>query len=142
MSTATTVLSDLKAKGQRLTDIRRALIDILTSASKPLSVPEILAKLAKKKLPANKTTVYRQLATLQDHGLINEINVADRAKHYELTPDDHHHHLVCLRCKQVEDVSFEEDIARQERYISRHHGFKVMRHDLEFFGLCAKCQKK
>ena len=136
------VLQNLQAKGQRLTDICRALIEIFSAATEPLSVQTLLAKLAKKKLAANKTTIYRQLVMLQAHGLINEINFADRTKRYELTPADHHHHLVCLKCQQVEDVSFEEDIVRQAKYISRHHGFKVTRHDLEFFGLCAKCQKK
>ncbi len=136
------VLKDLQAKGERLTDIRRALIEIFSAATEPLSVPMLLLKLEKKQLFANKTSVYRQLAALQEHGLIHEINLANRAKHYELIPDDHHHHLVCLKCKQVEDVSFEEDIVRQEKYINRHHGFKVVRHDLEFFGFCAKCQKK
>ncbi len=138
----TKTLKNIETTGQRLTDIRRALIDIFSVASEPLSVQTLLSKLARKKLAANKTTVYRQLAALQENGLIHEVNFADRTKRYELTPDNHHHHLICLKCKQVADVSFKEDIARQEKYILRHHGFKVERHALEFFGRCAKCQRK
>ena len=79
-SNTTLVLQNLQAKGQRLTDICRALIEIFSAATEPLSVQTLLAKLAKKKLAANKTTIYRQLVMLQAHGLINEINFADRTK--------------------------------------------------------------
>jgi Fe2+ or Zn2+ uptake regulation protein len=136
------VLEKLKGLGERLTHLRRAVIEILAKSTAPISTQEILEKLAQKKLTANKTTVYRQLATLAQQNLVREIRLSDRSVRYELgDDDDHHHHLVCTNCNRVEDISFEEDLARQEATIKRTKKFKVTHHALEFFGLCKKCQK-
>lgn len=129
-------------EGQRLTKVRRALIAILLKNHAPLSAKDIIAKLHARALSANKTTVYRQLATLEGYGLVRVVRLGDRSLRYELTHDNHHHHLVCLVCHKVEDISFEEDLARQEAIIKKNKKFTVIRHSLEFFGRCVICQKK
>ena len=143
MATPHQVLVDLKSRGERITEIRRVLVDILAKSQKPLSVQDILAKLKIRCIEANKTTVYRQLETLHKYNFIYEVRLADRSVLYELaSEDDHHHHLVCLGCGAIEDVSFKDDVERQEKNILKTKKFKVVRHSLEFFGWCAKCQKK
>lgn len=135
------LIEHLVEKGERITPIRRALLYLFLEYDRPLTVPEILSALNKKDINANKTTVYRQLETLERYTLVHEILFTDNVARYELsTPDDHHHHLVCLRCKNIEDLSLPNDTARQEKAIWRKNGFKVLRHSLEFFGLCRKCQ--
>jgi Fe2+ or Zn2+ uptake regulation protein len=140
MKSSATILEKLKNHGERETALRKAVVGILERNKEPISTQEILEKLTAKKLSANKTTVYRQLATLVEYGLVREIRLADRSVRYELG-DDHHHHLVCTNCHRVEDISFNEDLERQEAIIKRTKKFKVTHHALEFFGLCKKCQK-
>lgn len=103
----------------------------------------MLKELKRKKIAANKTTVYRQLESLLKAGAVTEVRIGDRAKQYELVDSTgHHHHLVCLRCKKVEDIDFPEELERQEKNIWKNKKFKVLQHNLEFFGLCRNCQKK
>lgn len=141
MNSSALILQNLKSNGERITAVRRALVDILTSYRHPISVQDVLTKLKNKKLSANKTTVYRQLTVLEQYNIVREIRFSDRMVRYELaSADDHHHHLVCLRCSRVEDVAFNEDVERQEKKILKKYKFKVTRHSLEFFGLCGRCQ--
>ncbi len=137
------LLKNLQQKGERITAIRRVLVNVLEKTTRPLSVQDLLVKLKKSSIDANKTTVYRQLETLLKYNLLREIRLADRSVLYELArEDDHHHHLVCLGCGEIDDVSFKDDVERQEKNILKTKKFKVARHSLEFFGWCAHCQKK
>ncbi len=136
-------LKQLKAHGERITPIRTALLDILAKSHEPKSPQELLAALAKRGFKANKTTVYRQLEVLLPYSIIHEVNFADRTKRYELVNESgHHHHMVCLQCQRIEDVSFPTDLAEQEKAILKNHKFKVLQHSLEFFGICKTCQTK
>lgn len=139
----TNPLKQLKESGERITPIRTALLDILSKIHEPRSPQELLAALAKRGFKANKTTVYRQLEVLRYYNIIQEVNFADRTKRYELVSEaGHHHHLVCLDCGRVEDVTFPTDLEKQEQEIWRKNKFKVLQHSLEFFGLCKNCQAK
>ncbi len=143
MQNNTNIISKLRAGGERITPIRTALVEILSKSHEPRTPQELLAALAQKGFKANKTTVYRQLETLRRFSIVHEVYFADRTKRYELVSESgHHHHLVCLQCQRIEDVSFPTDLAEQEKAILKNHKFKVLQHSLEFFGVCKACQAK
>lgn len=124
----------------RNTPIRNALLNVLAQNKKPLTPQEILSGLEKKGIKANKTTVYRQIESLLEYKILNEVNLADRSKRYELSDEHgHHHHLVCLECGNIEDVELPEDLKKQEQLVWKKTKFKVLQHSLEFFGICKKC---
>lgn len=126
----------------RNTPIRTALLDILAQHHEPLTAQELLRLLKTKGLRANKTTVYRQFETLVRFGILQKIHFADRTTRYEMVADgEHHHHLVCVHCQRIEDVSLPTDLRRQEQVIWKNKKFKVLQHSLEFFGVCQSCQK-
>jgi Fe2+ or Zn2+ uptake regulation protein len=127
---------------QRNTPIRTTLLAILSKIKKPLTTQELLMALAEKGIEANKTTIYRQLESLQKNHLVKEVHFNDRNVRYELNEkDSHHHHLVCVKCKKVEDIVFPEDLHPQEKIVWKKNKFKGLQHFLEFFGLCKNCQR-
>lgn len=134
------IIKKLKNTGERITPIRIALIDILSKTNSPSTPQELLIKLAKKKFKINKTTMYRQLETLQRIHLIQKIHFTDRTKRYEIIQEnEHHHHLVCLRCKRVRDITLPDNLEQHEKTIWKNNKFKVTQHSLEFFGTCQAC---
>lgn len=140
MHTEPTILQSLRSRGERLTPIRRTIVELFSTHHMPLAPQEMLALLKKHKHRVNKTTVYRQLEALVELKVIHPIYFADRITRYELAEvHGHHHHLVCVQCGRVEDVSFPSDLETQEKAISRKYRFKVLQHSLEFFGLCKRC---
>lgn len=88
----------------------------------------------------DKTTVYREIAFLKTLEMVREIQFGEGQQRYELTPEDHHHHIVCVRCRRVDDIVLENDLDTAEKEIARLKSFRVMSHSLEFFGLCSRCQ--
>lgn len=125
----------------RQTKARRAFIEIFSATHTPLSAVLILEALRKKSIEVNKTTVYRELERLEKLGIIHEVQMKDRKRFYELASRSHHHHLICMQCESVEDIDLsEKELVREERKITTEKKFMVIRHSLEFFGLCQKCR--
>lgn len=142
MSDKDTILHGLRKKGHRLTRVRRALVELLTADSSPLSALDLLGSLEEKGIRVNRTTVYRELGFLRDQRVIHEIQFGDGKMRYRICPDIHHHHVICLGCSRVEEIVAEGDLERQEREISTGLDFRVLYHTLEFFGLCSDCDLK
>ncbi|MEK7636209.1 MAG: Fur family transcriptional regulator [Patescibacteria group bacterium] len=134
------VIKALKNSGYRITPIRRALFEILITSKKPISVDGLIRSLAKKGMKPNKTTIYRELASLKTGGFIKEVQFKSDCRMYEITSLGHHHHLVCTKCNTIEDVRMENDMKQYEKKIYKKMAFKIFEHSLEFFGLCRKCQ--
>lgn len=132
----------LKERGYRLTVVRRTVLELLEREALPLSVPDIQTALGTRRIHPNKTTLYREMKTLEQEGIVDVVHLGDRMARYELRRDDHHHHLVCLQCGTVSDVETRKDCYADDmdRAIERKNQFRVLRHSLEFFGLCARCQ--
>lgn len=130
-----------------MTKARQGIAGILSEAGAPLAAADILGPLDSrlrgddiKKLRVNKTTVYRELEMLRAENLILEVDFGDAIKRYELADSKHHHHLICVGCTRVQDVEVDAPLAATERRLERQTSFKIERHALEFFGLCAQCR--
>lgn len=123
----------------KTTKVRTSLLEILQKTSSPLSVQEILVKLKGKKLNPNKTTIYREIEFLTNLGLVSEVDFGEGKKRYEAL-GDHHHHIICVNCKAIKDVSLDKDLDLFNAKIAKQAGFKPVGHSLEFFGLCQDCQ--
>lgn len=133
------IIEDLKSKGYKKTKVRQALVEILLSTNFPLSITQLLQKLPKKGLKPNKTTVYREIDFLKNQEILQEVDFGDGKKRYEISKS-HHHHIICVNCKQVKDVEMEKDLDSFSAKIAKQAGFKPVGHSLEFFGLCKDCQ--
>ena len=84
-------------------------------------------------------TVYRQLGKLAEQGEIDSIQTENGVLFRACDIDGHHHHMVCERCGAA--FAFE---LPQEPWLTEQaeaHGFKISRHVIEVFGLCADCQR-
>ena len=131
----------LRTVGQRLTTNRRALLDALTSAAGPLTIPEILDD----RPELAQSSVYRNLVVLEEASVVHRIVTHDEFARYELAEDltGHHHHLVCATCGRVEDLPASEGIEKSVEaavaQAARKVGFRTAHHRLDLVGTCADC---
>lgn len=136
-----TVAARLRDVGQRLTANREVLLDTLTTAPRPLTIPEILEE--RKGLA--QSSVYRNLVVLEEAGVVHRVVGADEFARWELAEDlaGHHHHLICATCGRVEDVpasaGLERSVAAAAAAITRTTGFRTQHHRLDLVGVCATC---
>jgi len=108
------------------------VLNVLQNSNIPLDVPTVVSRLG-----VNKTTVYRQIEKLLVKGKILEADFGDGKKRYEVNSGKHHHHLICENCSKLEDIQIDEKVLLNQ--VSKSSKFRVLRHNLEFFGLCEKC---
>lgn len=121
----------LKATSQRL-----KLLDIFSSATKPLTAEELFKNVSKPDFDL--VTVYRTISTFEKIGIIRKVDTREKSARYEIM-SSHHHHLICVKCNDIEDMILEKDLDKQEKIISQTKKFKVLNHSLEFFGICRGC---
>jgi Fe2+ or Zn2+ uptake regulation protein len=134
------VLQKLRSGGFRLTRARRSIIRIFLDSGAPLSAAEVMALLLKVNVKVNKTTVYREIDFLMSQDMLLELHLGDGRKRYEIMKDDHHHHLFCVNCSGVECVELERCLEAEEKRISEEKNFRIIKHSVDFYGICAECE--
>jgi Fur family transcriptional regulator, ferric uptake regulator len=128
---------------QRYTPLRRALVETLATAGRPLSIPEILESAPD--LP--QSSAYRNITALIDVGIVRRVAGTDDHGRFELAEElsGHHHHLVCTNCGKVEDVHpsprLERALGEAARGVAEDHGYRISEHRLDLFGECPECQR-
>ena len=128
-------------RGLKSTRQRSLIIDIFFGMGGHHSVEELWSRVRTQDAKVSVATVYRTMKLLSDCGLAHARNFGDGQTRYEAAIGRHHHdHLICTNCGQI--VEFENDrIEALQDAVARKHGFKVISHKMELYGLCKDCQK-
>src|SRR3954466_8121774 len=111
-------------RSQRLTPIRRQVLEVLLGSHKPLGAYEIMDRAAADGAPPAPTTIYRALDFLRDNGLVHRIEsrnafVACVNNH---AVGDLVVFLICEKCGAVGEASSAE-VASTLRSAARAAGF-------------------
>jgi Fur family ferric uptake transcriptional regulator len=138
-----TATTRLRSAGHRYTGQRRRLVELLAGAGRPVSIPDILGGASDLK----QSSVYRNLADLEQAGVVRRVSTEEEFGRYELAEDliGHHHHLVCSNCGTIRDVDVPPDVEgtldRALDRIAKRAGFARVSHRLDLVGLCADCAR-
>jgi Fur family transcriptional regulator, ferric uptake regulator len=136
------VKTRLRQVDQRYTPGRRAIIELLLMTGHPVSIGDIAENLPG--LP--RSSAYRHLVDLEGVGLVRRVASGDEFARFELAEDltEHHHHLVCVDCGKVIDVTptaeFEVNVAKTVDQLAASQGFVPHSHSLDVLGVCAGCR--
>ncbi|MEH2180194.1 Fur family transcriptional regulator [Nostoc sp.] len=102
MYTDNSLRAELNAKGYRQTPQRQLIFQVFQNlpAGNHLSADKVHLLLKEHIERMSLSTVYRNLKIMAQMGILREVELAQKRKHYELntTPRSHHHHIVCVQC--------------------------------------------
>ena len=129
----------LHGAGIRSTPQRLEVLKTLASVQNDATAQELHSKLRRRGSRIGLATVYRALAALSDHGIIDTLTHRQGEASYRLCGEGHHHHLTCTACHRVvelEGCSLDTWLAE----VSRQESFALTSHRVELAGLCADCQ--
>lgn len=131
----------LRLPGHRLTPQRRAVLGVLREAACHCTLTEIKDRLRDRFPDMPLPTVYRNLRYLVTVGLAAQTDLGGGCHVYEFVADNHHHHLVCLRCQQVVDLpdSFLDPLRVA---LKKQFGFVPCMEHFAVFGICPTCVMK
>jgi len=127
-------------RAEYVTRPREEIAGILRRERKFLTAAEIYAKLKRVHAKVALSTIYRTLEHLHEKGEVTErIDETGEASYMLCEPTHHHHHAICRKCGNVEDVdcTVVEVFSKSLRTL---HGFELDGHAMEFFGLCNACR--
>ena len=127
---------------QRLTAIRRRVLELVWRRHKPIGAYEILDLLQQDGRTAP-PTVYRALDFLQQLGLVHRIASLNAYVGCSLPGEEAHdgHFLICESCRALAELDLPEVTLAIERQAD-DSGFEVRRHTIEILGLCPACRKE
>ena len=135
-------LQKIKDLGYKLTPQRIEILETIIGSEIPLSVQEIHAAIKEKHPHVSLDTIYRNLSTLTEAGLVGQINLQSReSARFEFQGKHHHHHAICLSCKQSFCLDHCDVSGAFKEQMDREH-FKPVTHIFEVYGYCEDCQKK
>jgi Fur family transcriptional regulator, ferric uptake regulator len=121
-------------RGMRMTDQRRVIARILEESDDHPDVEELYRRSSKVDAKISISTVYRTVKLFEDAGIIERHDFRDGRSRYETVPEEHHDHLIDLKTGTVVEFHSPEIEALQER-IAREHGFRLVGHRLELYGI-------
>lgn len=132
----------LKDHEVRYTKGRRRVVQALAIADGPRSASELSSTIGPH-VPLS--SLYRTLAVLEDARVIAPHYSVKGLTRYELAEwlAGHHHHLVCIDCGAVEDITIPERLEGHVEAVVTEIGsiasFRATNHALEVEGLCVSC---
>ena len=132
----------LAKKGLKRTRQRDLIAEIVLEANGHIGVEEIYRRVKKKNPKVGFSTVYRTMKLLTEIGLVSERHFGDGQARYEAVREgEHHDHLICTSCGDI--VEFEDEaIEERQDLVAQKHGFQVLSHKHEIYGVCPRCLAK
>jgi Fur family transcriptional regulator, zinc uptake regulator len=129
-----------KARGERMTEVRRDVLAVLIRLKKPYGAYQILAELNKKRIPKlSAMSLYRTLDFLIELGVAVKLESQNAYQLCGGFGHDHSHLLmICDSCGTMQEVT---DVAASKKLqvLARQHGHTLKHHVVELHGACAKC---
>ncbi len=134
------LLYALKERDYRLTPQRVELVRLIAVSEGHPSAAQLYKKIKSRFPTMSHATVYKTLALLKEMGQVLEIDFRDDS-HYDGNRPDPHPHLICMNCNKIVDGNLEIDHAAVRR-LEKTSGYKIIRHQLAFYGLCPDCKEQ
>ncbi|MEX2504904.1 MAG: transcriptional repressor [Egicoccus sp.] len=129
------LVNRLRNRDWRLTAQRRVIAETLAGDHVHLTADEVYAR-SRAVLPeVSRATVYNTLNELVGMGELLEMTHADGRKRYDPNVEERHHHLVCVSCGRMLDVTADDPHLPEDQ----QHGFELLAVEVTFRARCPAC---
>lgn len=135
------LISKLRTSEYRLTPQRVELIRLIAASDGHPSASELYNQIKVQFPTMSLATVYKTLDLLKELGEVLEIGLRDDS-HYDGNKPYPHPHLICMKCQKIMDGELELAVKNIVQEVEQNFGFQILKHQLDFYGLCPDCQKK
>jgi Fur family zinc uptake transcriptional regulator len=128
----------LRENGYKKTDKRELILNMFEETDKYLTARDLLDVLKKDHPGMSYDTIYRNLATFVELGILEETELnGERNFRMHCDVDHHHHHFICMECGSVKEVSH----CPMEKMEQLLPGYMIEAHKFEIYGKCPDCHE-
>ena len=123
-----------------MTRQRRVILEEIRKINAHPTADEVYER-ARRRLPRiSLGTVYRNLETLSEWGMIQKLELGGTQKRFDGKVENHYH-VHCIRCGTIEDAPM-EPLTHIEKGLRRTSDYEIIGTRLEFIGVCPRCKKE
>ena len=124
--------AELKKAGLKVTLPRLRILEVLEGDSGHLSAEEIYKRLLDAGEEVGLATVYRVLTQFEQAGICIKLNFGEGRAVYEITPSNHHDHMVCMETGKV--IEFTDDIIEErQKKLAEDAGYELIDHNMVLY---------
>ena len=132
--------SDLRKAGLKVTLPRVKILDLLEgSGARHMSAEDVYKVLLESGEDIGLATVYRVLTQFESAGLVKRHHFEGGHSVFEMDQGDHHDHILCVKCGQVDEF-VDETIEQHQKDIAIRLGYELTDHSLYMYGICSDCK--
>jgi len=135
------LVARLRASEYRLTPQRVELIRLIAASKGHPSASQLYAQIKVQFPTMSRATVYKTLDLLKDLDEVLEIGLRDDS-HYDGNKPYAHPHLFCIKCQKIMDGELDLAVKNIVQEVEQEFGFQILKHQLNFYGICPDCQEK
>jgi Fur family ferric uptake transcriptional regulator len=122
-----------------MTAPRRAVIEELLATGGHVTADELCERVHRALPRVDRSTIYRNLAALENAGLVYHVHLAHGPSVYHLADDAAlHAHAVCESCGAVAELPVSA-LARLAAALKQANGFELGRQHFALTGQCGRC---
>ena len=133
------LITKLKEREYRLTPQRVELVRLIAASEGHPSASQLYDQIKIQFPTMSLATVYKTLDLLKELGEVLEIDLRDDS-HYDGNKPYPHPHLICTNCQKIVDGELNTAVVNIVKEVEQNFGFKILKHQLAFYGLCSDCQ--
>ena len=131
-------IDDLKSSGLKATGPRLKILEVFQHGpQRHMTAEDVFRQLMQENTDIGLATVYRVLTQFEQAGLLSRNHFEGGKAVYELNEGQHHDHLVCLDCGQVEEF-FDAEIEKRQQAVAKLKGFEIADHALSIYAHCTR----
>lgn len=131
----------LKTKELKATPQRISVLKELGKKMHP-TIDDLYEALRKENPSMSLATVYKNLATLKEKGVVIEVNTAEGKMRYDIYSKPHIH-IICKQCGAIEDVDYDQNLFEYQTALEQAKSVKIDRMDvIASVESCSMCQKR
>ena len=124
-------------KEHRHSKQRDAIMDYLHSTSDHPTAETIYASIREQIPNLSLGTVYRNLALLEELGMVHKIPQGAEPDRFDADMNSHEH-LRCTVCGSISDIHI--DSSSLDKMAELSSGSDITGHDIIFYGICPQCK--
>ncbi len=119
-----------------MTRYAKQILELVNQSKRHMTAEQLYLELKKTEPKVVQATVYNNLNTLCQEGLIRKLSIEGSPDRYDKIQK--HDHLVCKECGALSDITFSD----MTKDLEQQFGGEIISYDLKVFYLCPKCREK
>ncbi len=125
------------AKGVKLTDQRKVIAKVMSESEDHPDVDELYKRVSKIDAKISIATIYRTVKLFEESGILAKHDFKGGKARYEELSEGHHDHLIDIKTGEI--IEFVDDeIEKLQKKVADKHGYALVDHKLELYGIKKK----